>query len=86
LAAPVAWGQGGTDARVKPINVAPPPTAVSPNPAGILRGLVLDGADKTPLVGATVQVLEAQTGTYTDLDGRFEVLQLKPGQYTVVIS
>ncbi len=48
-----------------------------------LTGLLTDASNGEPLVSATVQA--GETGTITDLDGRYELL-LDPGTYEVVFS
>jgi TonB-linked SusC/RagA family outer membrane protein len=38
-----------------------------------ISGVVLDGADESPVIGATILVVGAGTGTVTDADGKFSV-------------
>lgn len=49
-----------------------------------VTGVVKSESDGEPLVGATVKVKETNTGSTTDLDGRYTV-QARPGQ-TLVVS
>lgn len=48
-----------------------------------ISGLLTDASNGEPLVSATVQA--GETGTITDLDGRYELL-LDPGTYLVIFS
>lgn len=50
-----------------------------------VSGTVRDAATRELLTGVNVQVRETQTGTSTDMDGRYE-LRLSPGEYTLVFS
>ncbi len=52
--------------------------------AKIVKGTVTSATDGEALMGATVKVLGSQTGTVTDLDGKFS-LEAKDGQ-TLVVS
>ena len=42
-----------------------------------LKGVVVDNSTKEPLIGATVQVGGTTTGVITDIDGRFEIKDIK---------
>lgn len=54
--------------------------------AQTVHGVVLDGADEgAPMIGATVMIKGTQTGTVTDLDGRF-TLDVKDKNAVLVIS
>ena len=47
---------------------------------------MLDKTNKSPLIGANV-VLEGTTqGTATDADGKYAILQVDPGMYTIMVS
>ena len=51
-----------------------------------IQGLV-SNTDNEPLIGATVEFLELQTGTVTDVDGNFILeVQVEPGTYPIRIS
>ena len=51
-----------------------------------IRGTIRDTDTRTPLAGATIQLLELQEGTYSDADGRFKLANVPVGRYTVQIS
>lgn len=52
---------------------------------GLIRGAVFDDKTGESLIGVTVQVEGTQTGTITDIDGKFEV-KVSPGSYNILIS
>ena len=54
--------------------------------AAILKGIVIDKSTQEPLIGASVQIKGTTMGTITDIDGRFELKDLKNGQYTLIVS
>ena len=54
--------------------------------AANLRGIVFDASTKEPLIGVTVYVKGTTNGDATDLDGRFEISNLKDGPYTIIVS
>lgn len=54
--------------------------------AAILKGTVIDKSTQEPLIGASVQIKGTTMGTITDIDGRFELKDLKNGQYTLIVS
>ncbi len=53
---------------------------------GKIAGRVVDGSTKEPLIGASVVVTGTSLGAATDLDGRFTILNVQPGVYTVRAS
>jgi TonB-dependent receptor len=54
---------------------------------GILKGVVIDGADKSNIPGVTVAIKEIPTlGTSTNLDGEFLIPNVPKGSYTIVVS
>ena len=53
---------------------------------GVLSGKIVDAGTKEPLIGATVQLVGTYTGASCDLDGKFKVTNIKPGDYSVKIS
>ncbi|MDZ7738291.1 MAG: TonB-dependent receptor [Bacteroidales bacterium] len=52
---------------------------------GIIRGSVYDGADGEAMIMVTVAVEGTTTGTFTDLDGKFNI-KIAPGNYTLHLS
>ncbi len=54
--------------------------------AANLKGIVFDASTKEPLIGVTVYVKGTTNGDATDLDGRFEISNLKDGPYTIIVS
>ena len=67
-------------------------TAMEPVDYGVdglltgIIGVVRDGVDGSPVVGATVQTDAAPQGTLTDARGRFSLTELSPGQHLVKFS
>lgn len=53
---------------------------------GSLQGIVIDNKTKETIVGANVLIKGTTKGASTDFDGKFEINNLKPGVYTLVIS
>ena len=53
---------------------------------GQFEGVVFDASTKEPLIGVTVYVKGTTNGDATDLDGRFEISNLKDGPYTIIVS
>lgn len=52
-----------------------------------IKGVVIDGATKEPLIGATIQVKGTQNATVTDIDGKFHLTGLnKDGKYSLTIK
>ncbi len=49
----------------------------------VLEGIVADGITKQPLPGVNVVVQGANSGTQTDFDGKFKILNLKKGDKIV---
>lgn len=54
--------------------------------AANLKGVVFDASTKEPLIGVTVYVKGTTNGDATDLDGRFEISNLKDSPYTIIVS
>lgn len=59
--------------------------AAAPLTAGVVKGIVFDKTTNEPLIGATVRVQSNQSGTSTDIDGRFS-LNIKEGKHAITIS
>jgi len=53
---------------------------------GSISGIVLDGANKAPIVGASVLIQDTNTGAATDPEGRFTIDKLAVGNYILRIS
>jgi TonB-dependent receptor len=53
--------------------------------AGKIEGIITDEKKSEPLIGATVLVQGTQSGSSTDIDGRFQV-SVAAGTYTIVVS
>ncbi|NBB85305.1 MAG: TonB-dependent receptor [Bacteroidetes bacterium] len=53
---------------------------------GQIAGVVVDAEQGEPLIGATVRVVDTEKGVATDLDGRYRLTGLAPGQYDLRIS
>jgi hypothetical protein len=53
---------------------------------GVITGIVTRAVDKTPLPLANVFLSNSTAGTTTNSDGSFILRDLKPGQYTLVVS
>jgi hypothetical protein len=53
---------------------------------GKIAGQVTDAATGDPLPGVNVLVQDTQRGAVTNLDGRYDVLNVSPGTYTVRVS
>jgi len=53
---------------------------------GKINGTVKDQKTHDPIPGATILIKGTQTGTSSDIDGSFFILNLVPGEYNVVVS
>lgn len=53
---------------------------------GTLKGTVKDKTTKEPLIGATVFIVGTYKGAATDLDGNYEIKDVKHGDYTIKVS
>ena len=53
---------------------------------GSIRGKVLDSTNDSPLIGANVVIKNTTKGSATDVEGKFEISNLEPGQYTLMVS
>ncbi len=51
-----------------------------------LNGSVKDASNNENLPGASILVKETGRGTTTNTDGKFAIIDLKPGTYTIIIS
>lgn len=55
------------------------------NPAS-LSGVIIDAQDKQTLIGATVLIVGTYKGGATDLNGKYYINKIKPGDYQVKIQ
>lgn len=53
---------------------------------GTLTGRVTDADLNEPLIGVNVIVVGTTAGSATDLDGRYTIANIRPGQYSIQIS
>ncbi|MBI4547073.1 MAG: TonB-dependent receptor [Ignavibacteriae bacterium] len=53
---------------------------------GKITGRVVDEKTKEPLIGATIIIVGTTVGSSTDLDGKFVILSVPPGEYSVKAS
>lgn len=51
-----------------------------------VKGVVIDNQTKEPLIGATVQIAGTTVGAITDIDGRFELSNIKGKACTLVVQ
>jgi outer membrane receptor protein involved in Fe transport len=51
-----------------------------------ITGTVIDGRSEQPLIGVAVIVVGTDLGTSTDMNGRFEIDDLEPGNYQLEFS
>lgn len=67
------------------INVIESSTTKSAESDCRISGQIID-ENKEPVVFATIQIKEISSGAYTNENGEFEMKQIQPGAYTLVIS
>lgn len=75
-----ASGTGTTSGQITP------PDGYSVANEGVARGVVIFEDDSQPVVGATVMVTGTKIIVVTDIDGRFELKNLRPSDKTVTVS
>lgn len=61
-------------------------TAAYTGTTGKIRGVVKDEATGEVLIGANVRIDGTSMGAATDFDGNYTILNIPPGEYTVVVS
>ena len=54
--------------------------------AGVLKGTIIDKTNREPLTGATVQLVGTTNGAVADLDGNYQLDNLKSGTYTIAVK
>ena len=53
---------------------------------GVIKGRVFDQINNEAIAFANIYIEELQNGTTTDLDGNYEIKEIKPGLYNVIFS
>ena len=53
---------------------------------GTITGKVSDAADGSPLIGANVVLEGTSQGAATDTEGRYTILQVDAGEYSIMVS
>ncbi len=53
---------------------------------GTINGKVLDAKTSEPVIGANVIITGTTVGAPTDLDGNFQISNVKPGSYSITVS
>lgn len=53
---------------------------------GQIKGSIIDQKTGQPLIGATVMLLGTNRGGNTDVDGKYQILRVEPGTYTLKIT
>ncbi len=59
--------------------------AADKSPSGVVKGKVIDGATKTPLVGVSVVLLNSEKGVSTDADGVYRISGIPVGHYSMSV-
>lgn len=67
------------------VRIVPPPEAPREPPAGSIVGLVRDASNGAPVPSALVQLSDGR-GSLTNESGRFILLDVPPGTYTLTVS
>ncbi len=53
---------------------------------GSIKGVITDKKTKETIPGATVLVLGTYSGTQTDINGNYKLINIKPGEYSIKIT
>lgn len=61
-------------------------SAVSMAQNGTINGKIVDARTAEPIIGANVVIEGTTVGAATDLEGAFQISNVKPGTYTIVVS
>ncbi|MDQ3020431.1 MAG: outer membrane beta-barrel protein [Bacteroidota bacterium] len=51
-----------------------------------IKGKIIDATNSDPLIGAVIKIQGTTLGTLSDLDGNYEITDLKPGKYNLEFS
>lgn len=51
-----------------------------------IKGKIIDEANSSPLVGATIKIEGTKIGAITDIDGTYTIENVSPGNYNLIIS
>ena len=62
------------------------PAVAQTAPTATLTGLVRDRATQEPLIGASVSLENTTLGTAADVEGRFRLTSIPPGNYNVRVQ
>jgi hypothetical protein len=54
--------------------------------SGVIKGSIKDKLTNMPIIGANIVLVETSYGSSSDLDGKYELLGLKPGIYNIQVS
>ena len=49
------------------------------------KGQILSDSEKEPIIGASLRIENTALGDYTDKMGNFEIRNLNPGNYNIII-
>jgi hypothetical protein len=61
-------------------------TAMKPASSALVSGTVVDNTTGEALPGVTLTIEETGKKVFTDLDGKYEISNLTPGNYTLSVS
>lgn len=61
-------------------------TGVFAAATGQIKGTIVDQKTGQPLIGATVLLLGTNRGANTDVDGKYQILRVEPGTYTLKVT
>lgn len=61
-------------------------TNIAAQTTGSISGVITEAGINEPLPTVSVRILGSNLGAATDLDGRFVIRNVRPGEYTIEIS